>query len=164
MVAVAALLTACGEKKASEAGTAPVSSPPVVAAPVPVPDNAPPPPPPTIESRIVTWKLHPAEMQDEMSHEHRVTRMRPPTEPLPQYAKADAMERYIAQLLRDDPVLGPKNIEVNVERVVATLLGKAESMEEVGRAIAVALATPGISEVISELTLPADEEIGRAHV
>ena len=56
--------------------------------------------------------------------------MRPPTEPLPQYAKADAMERYIAQLRRDDPGRGPKNSEVNGERAATDILTKEQGQSE----------------------------------
>jgi hypothetical protein len=153
----ALVFAACQQKPTAEPAPAPVPAP--VRAAV-VPDNPPAPSPaarPSLEARIVEWKLHPAEMQDEMDHERRVTRLRLPTEPLPQYARSEAMETCLTQRLHDGPVLGDNGIRVNVERVVATLVGQADALEQVGRAIAVTLDTPGISEVISELELPAKD-------
>jgi hypothetical protein len=143
--------SACGQKPAADT-TAVTAAPPSI----PVPEATPPAPAPrlSVEANIDQWKMHPSQMDDEMSHDHRVVRMRPPTEPLPQYAKSEAMEAYIRQRLQADPLLAKADFNVGVERVVATLTGRADSMEQIGRAMAVVLDTEGISEVISELTLP----------
>lgn len=159
----ALVFTACSRPASVDATPAPVAAATRVAAAAPeeVPP-APPVPRPSVADRIVEWKMRPADMQDEMDHERRVTRLRPPTDPLPQYARAEAMAAYLTQRLRDDPVVGRLNIQVNVERVVATLVGQADSLELVGRAMAVVLDTPRISEVISELELPAPAAAGPA--
>lgn len=152
------LFTACGQKQAAETtvASAPVVTPAPAALAV-VPDNSlasVPPPPVPVEARIVEWKMRPSDIQEEMNHDRRVVRLKPPTDPLPQYARSEAMEGYIKQRLHADPVLAATDFRVDVERVVATLNGTADSMEQIGRAMAVVLGTEGISEVISELTLP----------
>lgn len=152
------LFTACGQKQAAETTvvSAPVTAP-VTAAPAAIPDNSLaslPAPPVSVEARIAEWKMRPADIKEEMDHDRRVVRLKPPTDPLPQYARAEAMEGYIKQRLHADPALATTDFRVDVERVVATLNGTADSMEQIGRAMAVVLATEGISEVISELTLP----------
>lgn len=149
--------TACGQKPSAETAvvSAPAAAP--VAAPTTIRDNFPaslPAPPVSVEARIAEWKLQPADMADEMEHDRRVVRMRAPTDPLPQYAKAEAMEAFIKQRLHDDPALASIDFRVDVERVVATLNGAANSPQQIGRAMAIALGIDGISEVISELTLP----------
>ena len=53
------------------------------------------------------------------------------------------------------PNQGYSSLGVTVSSSVVTLTGQAHSRDQIGRALALALATPGVTQVVSLVTVPA---------
>ncbi len=74
-------------------------------------------------------------------------------------AEADkAMARAVSDALADDPELAGQDISVSVYRDTVTLHGRAMSPADLDRALKTAAATPGVSRVVSRLSVEVTAE------
>ena len=106
--------------------------------------------------QLFAWRLRPEDFDDELTQTGRVTRFKAAatditTTPLDN----DALASLITAKLLASADLGPLSLGVTVSSSVVTLTGQAHSRDQIGRALALALATPGVTQVVSLVTVPA---------
>jgi osmotically-inducible protein OsmY len=74
-------------------------------------------------------------------------------------AEADkAMARAVSDALAEDPQLAGQDISVSVYRDTVTLHGRALTPADLDRALKTAAATPGVSRVVSRLSVEVTAE------
>jgi hypothetical protein len=108
-----------------------------------------------VATKLTEWKLTPADIKADLEQGGRVVREKTAAageRAGAMFDNAKAVTAINARLLTD-PKLSALKINVDADQGVVTLKGTVESPELIGRAIALALDTDGVTRVVSLLTV-----------
>jgi osmotically-inducible protein OsmY len=109
-----------------------------------------------ISGRITEWRLAPSDIQSDLDSSTTIVR----TRQLPAGAPTGAMDdsviiTMVKNKLQADSDLSALNLDVQAHNGEVTLKGSAQSAAQVGRAIALALDTDGVTKVSSDIKVSA---------
>lgn len=68
-------------------------------------------------------------------------------------AENDKLAKEVSRLLAEDPMLSGKDLSVAARKGVVSLHGRVDSLAMLERAVSIASATPGVSSVISRMSV-----------
>ncbi len=108
-----------------------------------------------LSERIIQWKLAPGDIKAELENSGRVLRLKTPAPGEPTGPLDSTLLNQINAKLKDDSGTSSLSLKVDVDMGVVTLNGSAPSLEQIGRAIALALDTGGVTQIISLIKLDA---------
>lgn len=108
---------------------------------------------PAIADRIAQWKLSPDEIKSEFDASGRVARSKTLGAGEPTGLMDDLLVTLVSGKLKDDTDTSALKIAVTANKGVVTLTGSAHSLDQIGKAVALALDTNGASQAISTITL-----------
>lgn len=102
--------------------------------------------------RITEWRLSPAEIQADLDRGVAIVRTKDTTVGAPTgNMEDDVLETMVKGKFQADSQVSQASIEVEADDGEVTLKGDANQADVVGRAIALALDTQGVSKVSSEV-------------
>jgi osmotically-inducible protein OsmY len=110
---------------------------------------------PDLNARIAEWNLKPEDIKSEFETSGRITRSRTAGAGEPTGPMDDVLVSQIKSKFGDNADTSGLKLEVTAEKGVVTLNGSAHSLDQIGKAIAVALDTPGVTQTISLVKLDA---------
>lgn len=109
-----------------------------------------------IAARISEWKLSADDIKSEMESSGRVVRSKPVGANAP---TGDIDNSIVSGLVRSklqfDPALSDLKLDVEANHGVVTVSGSAHSLDQIGRAMALALDTAGVTQAISTIKIAA---------
>ncbi len=102
--------------------------------------------------RITEWRLSPTELQADLDRGVTIVRTKDSVVGAPTGATDDdVIETMVKGKLKADSEASKASIEVDAENGEVMLKGSADKVETVGRAIALALDTQGVTKVSSDV-------------
>jgi osmotically-inducible protein OsmY len=109
-----------------------------------------------VNTNITTWRLAPTDIQSDLDHQTTIVR----TRELPAGAPTGSMDdsvivTMVKNKLQADSDLNSLNLDVQAHNGEVTLKGTAQSATQIGRAIALALDTDGVTKVSSDIKVGA---------
>lgn len=116
-----------------------------------------------VAARMTEWKLNPSDIQEDLNNDRDIVRTKEATAGA-QTGTSDksVIDSMVTSRLEADSDLAALKLHVSASREgEVTLRGKAHSAEEVGRAIALALDTEGVTKVTSKIDLDKDAKTNR---
>ncbi|MDO8539003.1 MAG: BON domain-containing protein [Opitutaceae bacterium] len=109
-----------------------------------------------VTTRITEWRLSPAEIQTDLDGGVAIVRTKETTVGAPTGSTDDSViETMVKGKLQADPETAKAMIDVKAKSGEVSLKGSADSASVVGRAIALALDTQGVTKVSSEIKVSA---------
>ena len=108
---------------------------------------------PAIAERIAQWKLSSDEIKSEFDASGRVARSKTLGAGEPTGLMDDLLVTLVSGKLKDDADTSALKIAVTANKGVVTLTGSAHSLDQIGKAVALALDTNGANQAISTITL-----------
>lgn len=103
-------------------------------------------------AQMVKWRLSATEIQNDLDGGVTIVRTNESLVGTPTGAVEDhVIAATVKDKLQADPEIGPAPIEVKASKGEVTLKGTADNAAKIGRAIAVALDTPGVTKVSSDV-------------
>ena len=114
-------------------------------------------------ARMAEWKLNPSDIQADLDNNKEIVRSKNPEAGAPTgTADKSVIESMVNSRLGADSDLAGLKLRVSADKHgEVTLKGKAQSADEVGRAIALALDTEGVTKVTSKIKLDKDAKTNR---
>lgn len=114
-------------------------------------------------ARMAEWKLNPSDIQADLDNNKDIVRSKNPEAGAPTgTADKSVVESMVNSRLGADTDLAALKLRVSANKHgEVTLKGKAQSADEVGRAIALALDTEGVTKVTSKIKLDKDAKTTR---
>lgn len=114
-------------------------------------------------ARMAEWKLNPSDIQADLDNNKEIVRSKNPEAGAPTgTADKSVVESMVNSRLGADSDLAGLKLHVSADKHgEVTLKGKAHSADEVGRAIALALDTEGVTKVTSKIKLDKDAKANR---
>ncbi len=112
---------------------------------------------PDITARIAEWKLKPDDIKEELQTSGRIVRSKTLGAGEPTGPMDDTLVTQINGKLHADSDTASLKIDVKAEKGVVTLDGTAQSLDQVGKAIALSLDTPGVTQAISLVKVSANQ-------
>ena len=115
-----------------------------------------------ISAKLTEWNLTPSDIKTDLEKTGRVVRDKTLAagETVGGALDNARLVTVINGKFVADSDLSARKINVDADNGVVTLTGTADSTELIGRAVALALHTDGVSQVISLLTVHSDEDTG----
>jgi hypothetical protein len=110
---------------------------------------------PVTADRIAEWKLSADAIKTEFDRTGRIDRSKTVGAGEPTGPMDDVLVTQINGSLKADPATSSATITVAADKGVVTLKGSAQSLDQIGRAVAVALNTGGVTQAISLIKLDA---------
>lgn len=107
----------------------------------------------SIATRIAEWKLSPDDIKSEVETNGSVTRSKTPGAGEPTGPMDDILVNIVTTRLKADPETSELKITVEAKEGAITLTGSAQSLEQIGRAMALSLDTGGVTQATSQLKL-----------
>jgi hypothetical protein len=105
-----------------------------------------------IIAQIAYWRLGPVDIQNDLDGGVTIVRAHPPAAGAPTGRVDDAqLAADIKRRLETDPDVGHAKIDIAAKQGAVELRGRAGSAETIGRAIVIALGTPGVVRVSSDI-------------
>lgn len=106
-----------------------------------------------IAARMTEWKLNPSDIQPDLDSGRDIVRTKSSPAGAPTgTTDKEAVESMVKGRLAADSAIAALNLKINADRNgEVKLSGKARSAEEVGRAIALALDTEGVTKVSADI-------------
>ncbi len=105
-----------------------------------------------ISARITEWRLSPSELKSDLDSGVAIVRTKESTAGAPTGSTDDTvLKTMVTGKLQADSDLSKASIQAEAKSGEVTLSGSAEKPEAVGRAIALALETQGVTKVTSEI-------------
>ncbi|PTX95486.1 BON domain-containing protein [Opitutus sp. ER46] len=110
-------------------------------------------------ARIAEWNLKPSDIAADLAADREIIRTKDAGAGAPTgKADADVLENLVKGRLNADSAIAPLKLDVDANKTgEVKLSGKAKTPEDVGRAIALALDTEGVTKVTSKIKLDADK-------
>lgn len=108
---------------------------------------------PVIADRIAEWKLSSADIKSEFEQTGRIVRSKTVGAGEPTGPMDSVLASGVTNKLKADADTSSATITVKAEHGVITLEGSAHSLDQIGRALAVALDTGGVTQAISVIKL-----------
>ncbi len=109
---------------------------------------------PSLPTRLFELGLRPEDIRDEFEQTGRVIRTKTAATPFPAgHLDDDAVASLIAAKFQTDSDLSGLAIRVAADHGAVALSGAADSLAEIGKAMAIALDTEGVTKAISLLKL-----------
>jgi hypothetical protein len=105
-----------------------------------------------VAARISEWKLAPDEIRSEQEA-GRIVRSKTVGAGEPTGPMDDVLVDQVKGKLQSDATTGQLKFDVKSEKGVVTLQGSAHTLDQIGTAIALALDTPGVTQIISEVKI-----------
>jgi osmotically-inducible protein OsmY len=114
-------------------------------------------------ARMAEWKLNPSDIQADLDNNKEIVRSKNPEAGAPTgTADKSVVESMVNSRLNADTDIAALKLHVSADKHgEVTLKGKAHSADEVGRAIALALDTEGVTKVTSKVKLDKDAKTNR---
>lgn len=114
-------------------------------------------------ARMAEWHLNPSDIQDDLNNNRKIIRSKQPEAGAPTgTADKDVIESMVKGRLSADTQIAALKLDVDANKHgEVELKGKANSAEEVGKAIALALDTQGVTKVTSKIKLDKDAKTNR---
>ncbi len=114
-------------------------------------------------ARMAQWKLTSNDIQADLDNNREIVRTKDVAAGAPTGSTdKSVIESMVKGRLEADSAIAPLKLHVSADRHgEVKLSGKAESAEEVGRAIALALDTEGVTKVTSKIKLDKDAKTNR---
>lgn len=110
-----------------------------------------------LAGRIMDWKLRGEDIKSEVENSGRITRSRTPGAGEPTGPMDSVLASSVKNKLMSDSLIAAQKIEVSADHGVITLTGTARSIDRIGRAVAIALDTPGVTQAISTVRVDANQ-------
>lgn len=110
-----------------------------------------------LAGRILDWKLRGEDIKGELENSGRITRSRTPGAGEPTGPMDSVLAGDVKNKLMADSLIAAQKIEVSADHGVVTLTGTARSIDRIGRAVAIALDTPGVTQAISTVRVDANQ-------
>ncbi len=105
-----------------------------------------------LDTRMTEWRLSAAEIKSNLDAGTPIERTKESTAGAPTGTTDDSvLETMVKGKLQADSKVAKAMIEVDAQNGAVKLTGSASQAEDVGRAIALALDTQGVSKVTSEI-------------
>ncbi len=106
-------------------------------------------------ARMAEWKLNPSDIQADLDNNKEIVRTKNPEAGAPTgTTDKSVVESMVKSRLQADSDIAALKLRVSADKHgEVTLKGKAHSADEVGRAIALALDTEGVTKVTSKLKI-----------
>jgi len=109
-----------------------------------------------LSARLAEWKLNAEDIKSEFETNGRIERSRTAGAGEPTGPMDDILTSQISGKLKEEPSTSGLSLDVATDKGVVTLTGAAHSLDEIGKAIAVSLDTPGVTKAVSEIKLEAN--------
>lgn len=112
-------------------------------------------------ARVAEWNLRPSDIQSDLDNDRAIVRTKTDNAGAPTGSTdKKVIESMVKARLEADSAIAPLKLDVDAnKRGEVKLSGKANSAEEVGRAIALALDTEGVTKVTSKVKLDKDAKV-----
>lgn len=108
---------------------------------------------PALAARLTEWKLTAKEIESEFVSSGRVMRSKPAGADQPTGPMDGILVSLVTSNLRGYAETAELKIDVAADKGVVTLTGIAKSVDQIGKAVAIALDTDGVTQVTSTMTL-----------
>ena len=108
---------------------------------------------PDLAARLTEWKLKPDDLRSDLASKSEVIRERTAGAGEPTGPMDGLIITQISSKLKDETTTSSLAIDVSADKGVVTLKGSAQSLEQIGNAIAIALDTPGVVKTVSQIKL-----------
>lgn len=108
---------------------------------------------PDISARLAEWKLTADDIKSEFDLSGRVVRSRPVGAGEPTGPMDSMLVTQVNTKLQGDTDTSALNIAVSASKGIVTLDGSAHSLDQIGKAVALALDTDGVNQAISKIKL-----------
>lgn len=108
---------------------------------------------PDIAARVAEWKLSADDIRTEFDRTGRIERSKNVGAGEPTGPMDDVLTTQINSKFKDDSTLSGLSLNVSADKGVVTLTGSAQTLDQIGQAIALSLDTPGVTKSISEIKL-----------
>lgn len=107
-----------------------------------------------ISARITEWKLSDSDLQADIAAKRDIVRTKTSAGAPTGAIDKSALKSSVESRVRSDSQLAPFKLDVEVDnKTEVVLTGKARTADEIGRAIALALDTEGVTKVTSKIKL-----------
>jgi hypothetical protein len=110
---------------------------------------------PDISARLAEWKLTPADIKSEFESSGQVVRSRTAGAGEPTGPMDSMLITQVTDKLTGDTDTSALNITVSANQGIVSLEGSAASLQQIGKAVALALDTDGVTQAISKIKLDA---------
>jgi osmotically-inducible protein OsmY len=111
-----------------------------------------------VTTRITEWRLAPAEIQADVDRSVTIVRTKDNVVGAPTGATEDSViETMVKGKLQADPQVSTAMIDVEAKNGEVSLKGSAKDASQIGRAIALALDTQGVTKVSSDIKVSANK-------
>lgn len=114
-------------------------------------------------ARMTEWKLNPSDIQADLNNDREIVRTKSASAGAPTGSTdTSVVESMVKSRIQADSSLAQLDLKVNAKKGgEVDLSGKAASAEQVGRAIATALDTEGVTRVASKIKLDKEAKTNR---
>lgn len=104
-------------------------------------------------ARISEWRLKGDEIKAEFDSSGRIVRSKAPAAGEPTGPMDSVLTNQVKEKLEGDSDLSSQKISASADDGIVTLTGSASSLDQIGKAVAVSLDTPGVKQVVSTIKL-----------
>jgi hypothetical protein len=110
---------------------------------------------PDLSARLTEWKLTPDDIKSEVDG-GQVVRSRTAGANEPTGPMDTVLSTQITSKLQENSDTSSAKIDVTADKGIVTLKGSAQSLDQIGKAIALSLDTPGVTQTIAQIKLGAN--------
>lgn len=106
-----------------------------------------------LPARMSEWKLNPDDIRSELASSGEIVRAKKIGAGEPTGPMDGLIISQVSSKLRDEASTSALAIDVSADKGIVTLQGSAKSLEQIGKAIAISLDTPGVVQTVSKIKL-----------